>query len=255
MGDRAGKLLTAGVLGLIIGCLGTPAAAQAAITVPSGFNLRTAYSGVSQPTAIRFAPGGMAFVAEKRGTIQAFDGRDDASPTQVVNLRREVFNDGDRGLLGLAVDPDFAAGKPFVYALYTRNVKLGDPGTVPAWGGAGGEDPDTADVDSCPTLYDQENGCEVSGRLVRIEVNPATGVAVGAPQTLLTGWCQQFSSHTVGDLAFGEGRVLYVSGGDGAGYDTWDVGQLGNTCGDPPAWAARCAPRTCSRRSRPTRPA
>ncbi len=125
-------------------------------------------------------------------------------------------------------------GKPFIYALYTRNVALSDPGNLPAWGAAGGGDPDTTDVDSCATLYDPQTGCEVSGRLVRIELDPATGAPVAAPQTLLNGWCQQFSTHTVGDLVFGDGRVLYVSAGEGAGYETWDTGQFGNPCGDPP---------------------
>ena len=45
---------------------------------------------------------------------------------------------------------------------------------------------------------------------------------------LLEGWCQQFSSHSIGELQFGPEGALYVSGGDGAAYESIaDYGQLG----------------------------
>src|SRR5690349_18069216 len=73
------------------------AATPAAAAVPSGFTEVTAFSGLVNPTAIRFAPDGRIFVAEKRGTIQMFDGPDDAVPTQIADLRTEVYNFWDRG--------------------------------------------------------------------------------------------------------------------------------------------------------------
>jgi hypothetical protein len=79
------------------------------------------------PTAIRFAPGGKVFVAEKRGTIQMYDGLADTTPTQVADLRTEVYNFWDRGLLGLAVDPGFTSGRPYLYALYTFDGPLAEP--------------------------------------------------------------------------------------------------------------------------------
>ena len=73
---------------------------------------------------MRFAPNSdLVFVAEKRGTIQVFDGLTDATPAQVINLRREVYNNGDRGLLGLAVDPGFP-DRPYLYALYARDATV-----------------------------------------------------------------------------------------------------------------------------------
>jgi PKD repeat protein len=65
----------------------------------------------------------------------------------------------------------------------------------------------------------------------------------GNEQVLLTGWCQQFPSHSIGDLHFGADGALYVSGGDGASFNNVDYGQYGgssgsptqkNPCGDPP---------------------
>ena len=76
--------------------------------------------------------------------------------------------------------------------------------------------------------------CIVTGRLVKIEVNPATNVAVGTPQTLIDDWCSEFLSHSIGDLAFGPDGQLYASGGDGADFDDVDYGQkYGNPCEDP----------------------
>jgi glucose/arabinose dehydrogenase len=193
----------------------------AAAAVPAGFTEVTAFSGLVNPTAVRFAPDGRIFVAEKRGTIQMYDGVGDTSPVQVADLRTEVHNFWDRGLLGLAIDPDFPA-RPYLYALYTFDGPVG--GTAPRWGSAG------ADSDPCPDPTG--NGCVVSGKLVKLTLTGTTTTK----QDLINDWCQQYPSHSVGDLAFGNDGALYVSGGEGAGWTFADYGQGGNPvnpCGDP----------------------
>ncbi len=86
----------------------------------------------------------------------------------------------------------------------------------------------------------------------------------GPEQVLINDWCQQYPSHSVGDLRFGADGALYVSGGDGASWTDADYGQFGgsdgsptpkNPCGDPPGGvgvasttptadgAVRCDPR------------
>src|SRR5215213_2165368 len=117
-------------------------AAPASAAVPSGFVEVTAFSGLTDPTAVRFAPDGRIFVAEKRGVVKAFDGLSDTTPTVVVDLRTEVHNFWDRGMLGLAVDPGYPT-KPYLYVLYTFDGPIG--GTAPRWGTAG------TDSDPCPT--------------------------------------------------------------------------------------------------------
>ena len=62
---------------------------------------------------------GRIFVAEKRGTIQVFEDFGDPTPELYADLRDRVFNGWDRGLLGLALDPGFTSGRPFVYVLYS----------------------------------------------------------------------------------------------------------------------------------------
>jgi glucose/arabinose dehydrogenase len=197
-----------------------------------GFQQTVAFSGLTEPTAVRFAPDGRVFVAEKSGLIKVFDGLTDTTPTTFADLRTKVHNFWDRGLLGLALDPDFPA-KPFVYALYTYDAAIG--GTAPRWGVAG------QTSDGCPTPPGPTtDGCVVSGRLSRLEAIGG-GNTSGPEQVLIEDWCQQFPSHSIGDLAFGPDGALYVSGGEGASFDFPDWGQYGsptkNPCGDPPTGA------------------
>lgn len=216
--------------------------ASAEPALPQGFQDEVVFDGLEQPVNFRFAADGRIFVAEKPGRIIVFDGPEDKTATVFADLRTPVYDNGDRGLLGLALDPEFTTGRPYVYALYTWDHVLGEP-----WDNA---DPKPkygkVDVPGDPPCFDQnENGsCLVSGRLVRLEEDSgAPDHAVlesGRPKEdeLLQGWCQQFSSHSVGELQFGTEGALYVSGGDGANYESIpDYGQLGtpaNPCGDAP---------------------
>jgi glucose/arabinose dehydrogenase len=217
--------VTAIALGVIL--VAGPAQAMAA-TLPTGFRESTALSGLTLPTAVRFAPDGRVFVAEKSGLIQVFDALTDTTPATFADLRTNVHNFHDRGLLGLALDPAFPA-KPYVYVLYTHDAAIG--GTAPRWGAPG------ATFDDCPTPPGEtDDGCVVSGRLSRLTA--AGDVMTGTEKVLVEDWCNQYPSHTVGSLAFGADGYLYVSGGDGASFNFVDFGQDGsplNPCGDPPA--------------------
>jgi len=63
------------------------------------------------------------FVAEQSGIIKVFPGLG-GTPTVFADLRAEVTVYEDRGLLGLALDPNFPTS-PYVYALYTRDAAIG----------------------------------------------------------------------------------------------------------------------------------
>lgn len=223
-GVRARRCLPClGLLGLLLLALAAPPPTRA-VELPSGFQDTTAFGDVVEPTAIRFAPDGRAFVAEKSGKILVYSGLSDSTPTVFADLSAKVYGAGDRGLLGLELDPQFPQ-RPYVYALYTYDHQLGEAGEGPRWN------------DGCPTPPGFEtNGCVVSGRLVRLL---AEGDHGGSEQVLVEGWCQQFPSHSIGALQFDAAGALYVSGGDGASYNGADYGQFGypqkNPCGDPPA--------------------
>ncbi len=89
-----------------------------AITLPSGFQEQTVFQGLTLPTVVRFAADGRIFVAEKSGKIKIFNGLTDTTPDLLVDLSVNVHDYWDRGLLGMAIDPQFPA-KPYIYILYT----------------------------------------------------------------------------------------------------------------------------------------
>ncbi len=222
------------IAGCVVSLLAVPVARGSAL--PSGFRDTTLpFEELEMPTAVRFSPDGRVFVSEKGGEILVYDSLEDPTPTVFADLRTQVFSYADRGLLGLALDPDFPV-RPYVYALYTYDHVLGEPGQAPEWGSPGvtGDScpkPPEADVDTCP----------VSGRLVRLTAvgdHAAEAGGEAKEDVLVEDWCQQFSSHSIGNLAFDPSGALYASGGDGASFYDTDFGQFGwplkNQCGDPP---------------------
>jgi glucose/arabinose dehydrogenase len=200
-----------------------------ASTPPPGFEETTVFSGLTNPTVVRFAQDGRVFVAEKSGLIKVFDNLQDTTPTVFADLRTTVYNFWDRGLLGMALDPNFPS-VPYVYVLYTYDHVLGDPSPAPKWGTPG------TSSDSCPTPPGPTtDGCVVSGRLSRLQASG--NVMSGSEQVLVEDWCQQYPSHSIGTVEFGPDGALYAGAGDGASFNFADYGQDGsplNPCGDPP---------------------
>lgn len=230
---RPGPL--AACLVLLAMAVGAATAPAALASVPTGFQDTVAITGLQEPSTFRFAPDGRVFVAEKKGVILVFDGIADPTPTVFADLRKQTFDANDRGLLGMVLDPDFPA-KPYVYALYSFDHVLGEqaPGEFPAWGQPPEYEGDTCDFDP------EVDACPISGRLVRLtaEGDHAEPSAVApAEKVLIEDWCQQDSSHSIGDLAFGPEGALFASGGEGASFIYADYGQAGwphkNQCGDP----------------------
>jgi glucose/arabinose dehydrogenase len=226
-------LRTLMAMALVLGSLAllavTAPAARAA-TLPAGFQESTVFSGLTNPTAVRFAADGRVFVAEKRGVIKVFDSLADTTPDVFADLNVNVYNFWDRGLLGMALHPNFPA-TPYVYVLYTYDHQLGSTAPAPRWGSPG------VYSDPCPTPPGAtDDGCVVSGRLSRLQA--AGNVMTGSEQVLVEDWCQQYPSHSIGAVEFGPDGNLYASGGDGASFNFVDYGQDGspvNPCGDPPS--------------------
>ena len=113
---------------------GTVLQASPAGAVPAGFQDQVLWSGFSVPTEVAFANDGKVFVCEKSGMIYRFDGVDDTTRDVVADLRTEIHNWSDRGLLGLAVDPNFGPSRPFLYVQYTYDHILGSAAAAPRWG-------------------------------------------------------------------------------------------------------------------------
>ncbi|MFD1323396.1 PQQ-dependent sugar dehydrogenase [Micromonospora sonneratiae] len=216
---RALSLSLAFVLGVPIAAGLTPGDPEPAVAagVPAGFTQQVVFSGLTRPTKLVFSPDGRVFVGQKNGIIKVFDGLSDTTGTVFADLRSNVYDFEDLGLIGLALSPSFPAD-PWVYVSYTYDGLI--DGGAPTY------------HDTCAAV----GSCPASSRVSRLRA--AGNVMTGTEQVLLHDWCQQIESHSIGDLAFGPDGALYVSAGDGASGTFTDYGQAGNPtnpCGDPPS--------------------
>lgn len=93
----------------------TPTHSLQAATLPTGFTETQLTDQLNLPTAMQFAPDGRLFVAQQEGALRVVkDGLLLAAPFLTVN----VDSRQERGLLGVAFDPDFATNQ-YVYIYYT----------------------------------------------------------------------------------------------------------------------------------------
>lgn len=82
---------------------------------PTGFTRVQVASGINNPTAIAFAPDGRIFVTQQNGALKIIK-NGSLLPTSFLQLN--VNSSGERGLLGIALDPNFSTNQ-FVYLYYT----------------------------------------------------------------------------------------------------------------------------------------
>ena len=161
-------------------------------TVPTNFAIQSVVLEpfVSSPAGFAFLPDGRILIVEKdSGNVRlAAVG---ANTSALIATVAGVQGGGERGLLGVAVDPDWPA-RPYVY-FHSSHV----------------------DSTIHVTMY------TASGQLS----NPAsTNLTLGSPYVLLKNIRDLFEHHNGGTLRFGPDHCLYVSAGDdGSGCDSQDV--------------------------------
>lgn len=89
------------------------------------------YSGISQPIYLAWLPNGLMLIASKAGVIYVANGNT-VLPTPFIDIKDIVYNRNDRGLVSIAVHPNFNSN-PYVYLFYsyegTDNVQ-DPPGTL-----------------------------------------------------------------------------------------------------------------------------
>ena len=230
------------VAALILGGLVTAptipsGSAEAALSgMPPGFVDEVVVGGLPFPTAIAFSPDDTMFIALKSGIVRVHrNGQLLATP--FINITSRVHDNHDRGLLGIALHPDFPL-QPYVFLLYTH-----DPAGVDPDGNAGSI--------STPAR---------TAQLMRVEADPATGYTTAKPgtETVILGAggtrdrignetdgrnlnfatcmspktangtpvrdciASDEDSHTIGTVAFGPDGSLFVSSGDGSNYTNVD---------------------------------
>jgi len=109
------RIFYVGLTGL---CLQMQAPASAA--VPAGFNELTYASGFSEPTAMAFAPDGRLFICEKTGKVRVVSAAGVLQTAAFIDLTSRISQGNERGLLGIAFDPNFASNR-FLYVFYSAN--------------------------------------------------------------------------------------------------------------------------------------
>jgi len=90
-----------------------------ATTLPAGFTETNYVTGLSAPNSFEFTPDGRIFICQQTGQIRVVD----ASGVLLTQpfLTLTVDSNGERGLLGLALDPSFATNN-FLYVYYTATT-------------------------------------------------------------------------------------------------------------------------------------
>jgi glucose/arabinose dehydrogenase len=153
----------------------SPASGTAA-TVREGFTETVVASGLALPTAMAFAPDGRLFVCLQEGQLRVIK---DGTLLQRPFLSVTVSAAGERGLLGVAVDPNFEINQ-YVYVYYTATT---------------------------PTIHNRvsrftANGDEAmpGSETIILELNPLSGA----------------TNHNGGALHFGPDGLLYVASGENA---------------------------------------
>jgi glucose/arabinose dehydrogenase len=113
----------AGLLGvlvlLVLALVSAPAAPAAP---PADFQTSLVIGdGLNGPSGFEIAPDGRIFILERSGRIKIVK-NGQLLPTPFADLRSE--DTGDRGLIGIAFDPDFGVSNHYVYLYYTGHDLL-----------------------------------------------------------------------------------------------------------------------------------
>jgi glucose/arabinose dehydrogenase/PKD repeat protein len=182
------RVLLTVVVGLLTGCISLlflhENSASAVVTPPDFTDTRV--TSVDSPTALAFTPDGRLLVTSEPGMLRVYkNGALLADPA--LDISSKVCTNGARGLLGIAVDPNFATNH-YIYLYYTFKKH----GVCPQW-------PNTANV--------PVNRVE---RFVLSDSNTAT------PDKILIDNIPNMHHNNAGDLHFGKDGNLYVTVGDGA---------------------------------------
>ena len=225
------------------------------------FTRQNVVSGLNQPTVVDWTPDGSnMLIAQKDGVVRVFrNGTLQATP--FVNISNRVNDTRDRGLLGMAIHPNFASN-PYVYLLYTydppevaNNINPGT--TLDDRDGAGNRPSQllrvtattdgTGNITAVPgsevVLLGKNSTWQYTSRPDGNSTNDSSippsginnGTTIVAPQTLLerdtngnlTNNIRDYlatdsESHSIGAVHFGNDGALYISNGDGTSYNFAD---------------------------------
>jgi glucose/arabinose dehydrogenase len=155
------------------------------VTLPADFEDRRV-TPVPAPIALAFTPDDRMLVTSKPGQLYVYE---NGQRTRALNIGADVCDTSERGLLGVAVDPNFADNK-YVYLYYTYK-KYG----------------------VCPDHRPESRRNPVN-RVSRF-VMSGNKVDPRSEKVLIDNIPSPNGNHNAGDLHIGKDGYLYVSVGDG----------------------------------------
>ena len=91
-------------------------AVPASAALPSGFQRTVVAAGLNEPTVMEFTPDGRLLVGERGGRVLVYQGT--TLLGTLIQIPGVETSGGERGLVGMALDPSFASNG-FVYVYYT----------------------------------------------------------------------------------------------------------------------------------------
>ncbi|WP_368410729.1 sorbosone dehydrogenase family protein [Haladaptatus salinisoli] len=163
---------------------------------PDSVGLRTLATGMEAPLDVAFAPDAdRRYIADQVGLVHLHDSnglRDEP----FLDLRDAVEAGGEKGLLGMALHPDFAENR----RLFVRYTSPPRPGTPPNY--------------SHTFVLSEFAATEDGGRAKR----DSERVVLEIPEPQ--------SNHNAGDIKFGADGYLYVAVGDGGGGGDQGTGHV-----------------------------
>ncbi|MBO3089837.1 PQQ-dependent sugar dehydrogenase [Cellulomonas dongxiuzhuiae] len=172
-------------------------------TVPTGFT-DALVADVDNPTAIAFTADGRMLVAQQAGRLRVRTAAGSLLSTPALDLTGRLCTNAERGLLGVAVDPDPATRA--IYVFYTAR------GTST----------------SCPTSQRANPAGAPTNRVSRFVLGDDNTVDLASETILLDGIYSSEGNHNAGDLHVGKDGYLYVTTGDGGCDYAGDSGCAGN---------------------------
>jgi glucose/arabinose dehydrogenase/PKD repeat protein len=186
-----------------------PAAGAVPTGMPAGFGTTTELRGLTLPTRVAWAPDGRRFVTEKAGVLKVAPAGSNTAQT-VLDIRTEVNSFQDRGLLGLAVDSNFASNG-YVYLLYTYDLNRNTTNPGP-------------DADAPAVSQLRRVKLNSSSQVVASQVILGTQSSGVCPSPSNDVDCipSEGTSHSIGTVISAPDGTLYVGSGDASDYNIAD---------------------------------
>ncbi|MGQ0600333.1 MAG: PQQ-dependent sugar dehydrogenase [Anaerolineales bacterium] len=99
---------------------------RAVAAPPPFFRNETLLLGLNEPTGLTFTLDGRMFILQRGGVIRvALPGATQVEATPLLTLTNVNIDEGERGLVGMALHPNFATNG-YLYLFYTANTPLRD---------------------------------------------------------------------------------------------------------------------------------